>query len=107
VNHPLSFGGLRFYQSSYGALPGGKAHLVYSGQNIESQHMVLVKGDVFKLRERNAVATVLRVEGNMMEMGPAVKLRVVSRKERFNSGFFNRSKRLSRPIRPFVCHAHF
>jgi cytochrome c biogenesis protein len=78
VNHPLSFGGLRFYQSSYGTLPGGKAHLVYSGQNTESKSMVLGKGDVFKLPERNAVVTVIRVEGNMMEMGPAVKLRVVS-----------------------------
>jgi cytochrome c biogenesis protein len=77
VNHPLSFGGLRFYQSSYGALPGGKAHLAYTGENIESRQLVLKAGDVFKLRERAAVATVLRIEENMMGMGPAVKLRIV------------------------------
>jgi cytochrome c biogenesis protein len=76
VNHPLSFGGLRFYQSSYGTAPEGKALLAYSGSNGKSQQMVLKEGATFELPERDASVTVLRIEGNMINMGPAVNLRI-------------------------------
>jgi cytochrome c biogenesis protein len=78
VNHPLSFGGLRFYQSSYGTAPEGKALLVYSGPRGKSQPQLLTEGARFELPERGASATVLRIEENMMNMGPAVSLRIDS-----------------------------
>ena len=76
VNHPLSFGGLRFYQSSYGTAPEGKALLVYSGPRGKSQPQLLIEGARFELPARGASATVLRIEENMMNMGPAVNLRI-------------------------------
>jgi len=78
VNHPLSFGGLRFYQSSYGTAPEGKALLAYSGPNGKSQQRFLKEGATFELPERDASVTVLRIEENMMNMGPAVSLRIDS-----------------------------
>lgn len=79
VNHPLSFETIRFYQSSYGMSEDNKAHLSFSRNGVRQQpELVLTEGDVFELPGSQAKGTVLRVEENIMEMGPAVKLLISS-----------------------------
>lgn len=81
VNHPISFEGLRFYQSSYGAAQETKAIITYTRGGKKSSEMVVSEGDTFNLPEQNAKATVLRVEENIMQLGPAVKLKIASPKK--------------------------
>lgn len=76
VNHPIEFDGLHFYQASYGMMPGGLATLrVFTGDG-EEKTVKVKPGDTIILSERNARAEVLRVEEDLMELGPAVKLDV-------------------------------
>ena len=78
VNHPLAFGGLRFYQSSYGALPGGRLVLSYVRGNGQANERETAVGDVFDLPGAEGRVEVLRAEDDLMRMGPAVKLSVTS-----------------------------
>jgi cytochrome c biogenesis protein len=78
VNHPLTFENLRFYQSSYGAAPDSKAIVVYSTTDRKIGAMALAAGDTFDLPQGKAKGFVLRVEDNIMQMGPAIKLRITS-----------------------------
>lgn len=78
VNHPITFKGLRFYQSSYGTSPEIKAIIAYTISRKKSREIVLAAGDTFDLPESKAKAVALRVEENIMELGPAVKLRITS-----------------------------
>jgi cytochrome c biogenesis protein len=78
VNHPITFEGLRFYQSNYGTSPEIKAVIAYTISRKKSSGIVLAAGDTFDLPENKAKAVVLRVEENIMELGPAVKLRITS-----------------------------
>lgn len=78
VNHPLTFDGIRFYQSSYSPSPNKKVFLSYTGKEGRMRKIVVSQGDVFELPERQASATILRVEENIMEMGPAVKLNITT-----------------------------
>jgi cytochrome c biogenesis protein len=81
VNHPITFEGLRFYQSSYGTSPETKAVITYKTASKKSSEVVVMEGDTFALPEQNAKATVLRVEKNIMELGPALKLKITSPKK--------------------------
>jgi cytochrome c biogenesis protein len=74
VNYPVTFEGLRFYQSSYGTSEQTKALLRYNNADGESKDVLIAQGSTFDLSEQNAKATVLRVEEDMMQFGPAVKL---------------------------------
>ena len=76
VNHPISFEGLRFYQSSYGLSEESKAALTYKVAGQESPEILITRGETFDLPGQKAKAIVLRVEENMMELGPAVKLNI-------------------------------
>ena len=78
VNHPLSFEGLRFYQSSYGLTSEGKAHLSLFKNGKKSQDILVGLGETFALPGKEGEVQVLRVEENLMNMGTAVKLAVVS-----------------------------
>jgi cytochrome c biogenesis protein len=78
VNSPLSFEGLRFYQSSYGLTSEGKAALSLFKNGRKSQEILVGLGETFVLPGREGKVQVLRVEENLMNMGPAVKLAVVS-----------------------------
>ena len=78
VNHPVSIDGFRFYQSSYGISPDSRAFIVFVNGEGKSKEMVLVAGDRFELPGSNADVRILRVEENLMQMGPAVKLGVTS-----------------------------
>jgi len=78
VNHPIAFGGLRFYQASYGLLPGGRLILSYSRENGKIHERETTVGDRFALPRGEGEVEVLRVENDLMRMGPAVKLSVTS-----------------------------
>jgi cytochrome c biogenesis protein len=74
VNHPLDFGGLRFYQASYGRLSGGVLSLSWSRGAEMTGGREVRPGDRFSLPGGAGEVEVLRVEDNLMRMGPAVKL---------------------------------
>jgi cytochrome c biogenesis protein len=78
VNHPLTFDNFRFYQSSYGAAPESKAIVTYTIAGKKGGSIGVAAGDTFDLPEGKARGFVMRIEENIMEMGPAVKLRIIS-----------------------------
>jgi cytochrome c biogenesis protein len=78
VNHPIAFGGLHFYQSSYGVLPGGRLALSYVRENGNANEWEATVGDRFTLPGGEGEVEVLRAENDLMRMGPAVKLSVTS-----------------------------
>ena len=78
VNHPLSFGGLDFYQSSYGVLPGSKLALAWTKGDESGAPRDVAVGERFVLPGTSAEVEVLRVEDDLMRMGPAMKLSVSS-----------------------------
>jgi cytochrome c biogenesis protein len=78
VNHPLTFEKFRFYQSTYGVAPGIKAVVTYTTAGKKGGSLTLAAGDTFDLPESKAKGYILRVEENIMQIGPAVKLRIVS-----------------------------
>jgi cytochrome c biogenesis protein len=78
VNHPIAFGGLRFYQSSYGILPGGRLVLSYTRGNGSADAREAAVGDRFTLPGGEGVVEVLRAENDLMRLGPAVKLSINS-----------------------------
>ena len=79
VNHPVEFEGFRFYQSSYGAAPGGKATLELSRPGGKSDVVNVAAGYTFDLPGKEGTFEILKVEQNLMNMGPAVKVLVRSR----------------------------
>lgn len=76
VNHPIAFGGLQFYQSSYGVLPGGRLSLAWAKGTEKGARREVAAGERFLLPGTSAEVEVLRVEDNLMRMGAAVKLSV-------------------------------
>ncbi|PKN53515.1 MAG: hypothetical protein CVU55_02515 [Deltaproteobacteria bacterium HGW-Deltaproteobacteria-13] len=76
VNHPIELEGFRFYQSSYGAAPEGKASLSILKNGKKPMAITLSPGEGFDLPGGEGQVKVLRIEENMMKMGPAVKLAV-------------------------------
>jgi cytochrome c biogenesis protein len=78
VNHPLSFEGLRFYQASYGLTSEGKASLSLFKNGKKNQDISVGLGETFALPGKEGMVQVLRLEENLMNMGTAVKLAVVS-----------------------------
>ncbi|KAF0156338.1 MAG: cytochrome c bioproteinis protein [Syntrophaceae bacterium] len=81
VNHPIEFEGFRFYQSSYGAAPGGKATLALLRSDGRRDVINVGQGYAFDLPGKEGTFQVLRVEENLMKMGPAIKVAVQSKKE--------------------------
>jgi len=96
VNHPITFEGIRFYQASYGTAGGGNVTLSFRKPDGKGQHVNVNAGDVFALPEGHAEVTVMRVEGNMMQMGPAVKLNVRSSKGDMNFWVFEDIEEIKR-----------
>ena len=94
VNHPVEFEGFRFYQSSYGAAPGGKATLALSREGAARDIMNVSAGYSFALPGKEGVFQVLRVEENLMSMGPAVKVSVRSKNEEATFWVFQQIERI-------------
>jgi cytochrome c biogenesis protein len=80
VNHPVTVEGFRFYQASYGAAPEGKATLALL-RGGRRDVLNVSQGYQFELPGKEGMFTVLRVEENLMKMGPAIKVAVRSKKE--------------------------
>ena len=95
VNHPLPFEGFRFYQSSYGISPETKAVLTYTAAGRKSTDIMVKQGDVFHLPAKKARATVLRVEENIMQLGPAVKLSIEADKKHIQFWVFQHIKEIA------------
>jgi cytochrome c biogenesis protein len=81
VNHPIEHEGFRFYQSSYGVAPGGKATLVLLREGGRRDVINVGAGYTFELPGKEGTFHVLRMEENLMKMGPAIKVVVRSKKE--------------------------
>jgi cytochrome c biogenesis protein len=79
VNHPLSLDGVRVYQASYGRSPDGRASLAFTRRGGEEKIIRLGPGESFALPEKNETVQLVRVEENLMKMGPAAKIIVHSR----------------------------
>jgi cytochrome c biogenesis protein len=94
VNHPVEFEGFRFYQSSYGAAPGGKATLALSREGGVRDIMNVSAGYSFALPGKEGMFQVLRVEENLMSMGPAVKVVVRSKNEEATFWVFQQIERI-------------
>lgn len=78
VNHPVSVDGIRFYQASYGLSPDSRAVLTYTKGSEKSGEIIVTAGDRFELPGSRAQVEVLRIEEELMQMGPAVKLVITS-----------------------------
>ena len=81
VNHPIEHEGFRFYQSSYGVAPGGKATLALLREGGRRDVINVGAGYTFELPGKEGTFHVLRMEENLMKMGPAIKVVVRSKKE--------------------------
>jgi cytochrome c biogenesis protein len=78
VNHPATFEGTRFYQASYGTASVGEAVIVIrKGPNQTHKIKVAVENE-FDLPENEGKAKIIRMEGNFMGMGPAVKIQITA-----------------------------
>jgi cytochrome c biogenesis protein len=80
VNHPIEFEGFSFYQSSYATAPGGKATLALLRDGGQRDVMNIARGYDFDLPGKEGSFRVLRVEADLMKMGPAIKVAVRSNK---------------------------
>jgi cytochrome c biogenesis protein len=78
VNHPIAINGIRFYQASYGTIPGEKVYLTIRKGNGETVSRMVREKDPFFLNGTDARAEVVRIEENFMSMGPAVLLEITS-----------------------------
>ena len=78
VNHPIVHGGFHFYQASYGVVPGGKVTLFYGEGGQKATGRDVAQGESFDLPGSQGRVEVLRIEGNLMQMGPAAKLAIAS-----------------------------
>jgi cytochrome c biogenesis protein len=78
VNHPVTFAGMRFYQSSYGMIPSGDPVMIVTQDDKKIKDVKVAIGMEFELPEKKAQVQMMRVEKNLMGMGPAVKLNIQS-----------------------------
>ncbi|MBW1715917.1 MAG: cytochrome c biogenesis protein ResB [Deltaproteobacteria bacterium] len=78
VNHPVTVKGIKFYQASYGTIPGGRAHMTITREKYKATTLTVNLKDSFYLKEDGAKVTIQRVEENFMSMGPAVLLSIHS-----------------------------
>jgi cytochrome c biogenesis protein len=77
VNHPITFQGITFYQSSYGSLPGNKVRLSLKNKGTGQNHSVEAEvGKPFPLPAREGEAAVTEARSDFMRMGPAVHLQI-------------------------------
>lgn len=76
VNQPLEFEGIRFYQSSYGAIPGEAVlKIMNKGEQLVKR---VRQGERFAIDGGKAQVEILRIEENLMRMGPAVKVGITA-----------------------------
>lgn len=78
VNHPATFEGMRFYQAHYGQVSSGEA-VIMLRKGREKERVINVGiGKEFELPGKEGKATIIRMETNLMQMGPAIKVNIAS-----------------------------
>jgi len=77
VNHPITFGGITFYQASYGSLPGNKARIGIrrNGDPADAALDVEIEKP-YDLPGRGGQFMVFEARSDFMKMGPAVQVAV-------------------------------
>ncbi len=98
VNHPITIKGMKFYQASYGSIPGGVVHLTVTGANGKPTPVTVGIKDSFLLEESGARVTVERIEEDFMSMGPAVLLSVHASDGKMQIWVFQGIERMKRAI---------
>ncbi len=79
VNHPITFGGIRFYQSSYGTIPGENVRLKISKNENDPENLVLEvhEGHPVQLPGNEGRFQVVKVTRNFRGMlGPAAQISI-------------------------------
>ena len=78
VNHPVEFGGITFYQASYGSVPGKEAALaIQNKSNAPASTEITVKGDVnYPFPGGEGTFKVVDMRNDIMHLGPAVLISV-------------------------------
>ena len=82
VNHPVEFGGITFYQASYGSVPGKEVALGIQRESKEpASSEMRVKGDVsYPLPGGEGTFKVVDLRNDIMGLGPAVLISVQPKK---------------------------
>lgn len=78
VNHPITFQGITFYQSTYGEIPGGpvRIKILRQGSESEAEELVVPMEKPFPLPGKDGRFEVATVRDNFMRLGPAALIRV-------------------------------
>jgi len=77
VNHPITFRGITFYQSSYGTIPGERVRLKISRHQRESKTLEIERGHPMPLPHNEGQFEVVEVHGNLKGMmGPAALISI-------------------------------
>lgn len=77
VNHPITFQGVTFYQSTYGTIPGNKVRLGLKTQDTGRNAVVAAElNKPFPLPGQEGEAAVTSIRSDFMRMGPAVQLEI-------------------------------
>ena len=80
VNHPATFEGIWFYQANYGKVSSGEAVIMLQKGREKAQAIRVSVGKEFDLPGKEGKATIIRMEENLMRMGPAVKINIATAK---------------------------
>jgi cytochrome c biogenesis protein len=77
VNHPLTFMGITFYQSSYGSEPGDEASITISQKDSkEIVKLKITQGTSSPLPDNGGEIILEEIRDDFMRMGPAIKVHV-------------------------------
>jgi cytochrome c biogenesis protein len=77
VNHPITFQGITFYQSTYGTLPGNQVRLSLEREGDGQNSLVEAQvNKPFPLPGQEGEAAVTAVRSDFMRLGPAVQLEI-------------------------------
>ena len=82
VNHPVEFGGMTFYQASYGTVPGKQVRLsIHSESSKPVLTEMNVKGDTdYPLPGDEGTFKVVDIRSDIMHLGPAVLVAIQPKK---------------------------
>jgi cytochrome c biogenesis protein len=78
VNHPVTFGGITFYQASYGTIAGDRVQLrvTAKGSGEGSVEASLKRGESLRLPRGDAEIEVEDLRSDLMKLGPAALIHV-------------------------------
>ena len=95
VNHPASFEGMRFYQSSYGVVP--EAHITII-EGTETKRFTVRTGSTIELGNDGTTAHILGLGDNLMRLGPAVIIGISSARGSFTLYIFQNIAKIQKGI---------